>query len=129
MSTSAYSLLKEERFPLWAALFCLVAGVIYQRYGHGVTSLWMSLCFLPPLWFSLIRALCRWRKSPAEPWRWRLLGAGASTLAAAMFLQGVMDIAGADSLYLPWLMGLGAGETILGSLFALGALWKGERAS
>lgn len=89
----------------------LLAAQVYQLFGHGVRLLTMSLAFLPVLLYALLasltptgRGMCSWRSSSSKLKKWprRLLGAAAATLSVGMFLQGVLDIAGADSPYLIW---------------------------
>lgn len=91
------------------AAFCALAAQVYQLFGHGVRSLSMTLAFVPVLLYAVLapltptnRAICPWRPRAGKLkiWPRRWLGATAATLSVAMFLQGILDISGADSPYM-----------------------------
>ena len=86
----------------------------------------MALCFLPPLAFCLLDSLWLARRPGFSPWVRRWLGAAAATLAAAMFFQGVLEIAGSDSAFQRLFYGLGAGLAVVGALKAVFDSWRGE---
>lgn len=121
MFTLAFKLIKRERTPLGWVLACLVGGAVYQTFGRGVTSLAMSLCFIPPLVYALLEG----SGALESLWAKRLLGASAATLAAGLFLQGILEIAGTDSPYLSGFYGLGAAEALAGAAAALITAKKG----
>lgn len=115
MSTSVCKLMRREFYPLLICAACAVLGGVYQRFGHGVYAASMTLCFLPALGFALTDGLWQ-RRCDAHPWGKLLLQTGASALTAAMVLQGVLEIAGTDSPYLPCFYIAGGALCIAGLL-------------
>ncbi len=122
MSTSATERAKKSVFwCLIASAGCVGASVLYQRFGHGVTSRAMTLAFLIPLLGGAAQ-LSLWlglRRTRALSFRLRMLQntlfAGLSALTAGLFVQGIVEIAGVESGYPVWFITAGALLTAVGS--------------
>lgn len=93
-----------------ATVFCLVFSLIYNHFGHGVTSFFMTgLCLWPLLGF-IFSFLFRFLKNPPGRFSENSINAGIGTLGIASLLKGIFDIAGTASSYVWW-------------IFAIGVLW------
>ena len=98
--TSAYAL---------CAGFCLLFGVVYEQFGHGVHSAFMIGAFLFPLVggalpFSLL-ALCG-KRAPGRLFL-NLYSAGIAALTVGSLLRGALEIYGTESelLSIYWIAG------------------------
>lgn len=103
---------------------------IYRLFGHGVASPSMTWMFLYPLAGGLLIYLvsrARVRIGTDERFRsfFNLYHSGIATLTVASFLMGVLEIAGTDSVYLPYFYIVGFGMVLLGSLPLLSGTSKG----
>jgi len=84
-----------------ATLFCIVFSQVYGLFSHGVTSLFMSGLFVPPLFGGLVEGALllflrlRFRRSADN-----LFHAGIGTLTVGSLLQGIFEIAGTGSPYI-----------------------------
>lgn len=115
-----------------SALLVLLSD-IYQVFGHGVTSRVMSLTPAVPLLGGMLQIMIwEWVKRPREPlddviWKQNILLAGLSAITAGMFLQGIVDIAGVDSIYPIGFVAVGGVMALIGSI----AMWchHGTRAN
>lgn len=98
-----------------AAAFCLVFSSVYNLYGHGVHSFFMSFLFLWPLtgaaWYLLLPSL-----AGLHPGRFTVnaINAGIATLAAGSLLRGILEIAGTSSPYEPFFFWVGGAVCLLG---------------
>ncbi len=81
---------------LGVAAFCGLFAGIYTANGFGMSSDWMTFCFVPPAASALIFALL----GCSEGWRAASLPArylwhmGVATITAAMVMTGIFNIAG-----------------------------------
>ncbi|MEA4889993.1 MAG: hypothetical protein VB070_11075 [Clostridiaceae bacterium] len=92
---------------LAVSAFCIIFDKIYALFGHGVSSASMSLMYLYPLAGGMLPFLilgllvpeaCRIRAyRPAV----NLYHSGLAALTVSSLLNGVMEIAGTSSSYLP----------------------------
>lgn len=103
---------------------------IYRLFGHGVTSPAMTWMFFYPLAGGLlIYLVSRTKIGIVDAERFRsfsnLYHSGIATLAVASFLKGVLEIAGTDSVYLPYFYIVGFGMVIFGILPLLSGASKG----
>lgn len=110
-----------------ASLLALCVHLVYQRFAHGVRSGAMTWMFLYPLaggcgLYALL-ALARpaGHAHPAYRLFANLYNAGIAALTAGSFLRGILEIAGAASVYAWCLPALGWALAALG-LIAL-AVW------
>ena len=103
---------------------------IYRLFGHGVTSPAMTWMFLYPLVGGLlIYLVSRTKIGIVDSERFRsfsnLYHSGIATLTVASFLKGVLEIAGTDSVYLPYFYIVGFGMVLFGILPLLSGASKG----
>ena len=103
---------------------------IYRLFGHGVTSPAMTWMFLYPLAGGLlIYLVSRTKIGIVDSERFRsfsnLYHSGIATLTVASFLMGVLEIAGTDSVYLPYFYIVGFGMVLFGILPLLSGASKG----
>lgn len=103
---------------------------IYRLFGHGVTSPAMTWMFLYPLAGGLLIYLVSRAKvgnGAAERFRCfsNLYHSGIATLTVGSFLKGVLEIAGTDSVYLPYFYIIGSGMLLVGLLPLLAWSAKG----
>ena len=95
---------------IFGTLFCIVFAVVYNQFGHGVTSPYMNFMFLYPLVLGVGGYLILMRVHRTEcfftPWsKWYHWG--IVTLVFGNALKGIFDIAGTSSPYvvLYWIVG------------------------
>lgn len=112
---------------LWLAAACVVFAVVYQAFGHGVTSLAMSAMFVWPLALGALPSLLISRLRDVRlGWRVRFLrGAGIATLIAGGAVTGIIEIYGTTSALTPVYWCVGGLLTLAGGIGGLIA--KGER--
>lgn len=101
-------------------LVTIVIAKVYGLFGHGVTSPAMTWMFLFPLiggvaGYSFFRSLLP-KKVTANGFRSfsNLYNSGIATLTVGSFLQGVVEIAGTNSIYVPYFYGVGAALLLAG---------------
>lgn len=105
---------------LGAAAFCAVFSTVYNQYGHGVHSFFMSFLFLWPLtgaaWYLLLPSLFG-----LHPGRFsvNVMNAGIAAAAAGSLLRGIFEIAGTSSPFVPLFFWVGALLCLLGILHLL----------
>jgi len=99
---------------LCSAAFCVLFDRVYALYAHDVESLSMALMFLYPLLGGTAMYILLWYFDPSGE-RVRLsrlfrnaYNAGLATLTLASAIQGVLDIAGSSSPYMPIFVIIGA---------------------
>ncbi len=98
-----------RRRYLGAAVFILIFSRIYNYFGHGVASAYMDTAWLIPLccflWY-LALLFARRRTGTISA---NALAAGCATMTCGFLLQGILEIAGTASPYLPaffWIGGI-----------------------
>ena len=78
-------------------IFCIVFGIVYESFSHGIVSYYMYLGFLVPLALGFIPyAALFFIKSQKGPnsITSNLYNAGVATLTVGCFFMGVLDIYG-----------------------------------
>ena len=87
---------------VWAAVsaFCALFSVIYNHYGHGIHSFFMSFLFLWPFlgaaWYLLLPLAVSLHPSRLSK---NMMNAGLATITAGSLLRGIFEIAGTSSPY------------------------------
>lgn len=105
-----------------ATIVCFIFSKIYNHFGHGVYSFYMTFLFLWSLiggaWYVLLLLL------DTVPNRISIntMNAGVATLTAGSLVKGIVEIAGTSSNY-------EIGFFILGTVFVFGGIislikWK-----
>lgn len=88
------------------SVIAIVVNKVYAIFGHGVSSAAMTWMFLYPLLGGALFYLliCGFANKIIKFTGYRLFfniyNSGIATLTFGSFLQGIMEIAGADSIYL-----------------------------
>ena len=80
-------------------LFCIAFNYIYSLFGHGVSSPFMSYAFVFSLVLGVIGFIVFGRLHLDNRIAFNLYNAGIATLTVGSILQGIIDIAGADTTY------------------------------
>ncbi len=107
---------------LLLALTAILVDNVYAIFGHGVRSAAMTWMFLYPLlggtMFYLI--IDRWTQGIGGSKGYRafynLHNSGIATLTVGSFLKGILEIAGADSLYVLYFQVTGWVLVVIGLL-------------
>ncbi len=102
---------------LLLALLCALFTEVYALFGHGVRSRAMDWMALVPLAGGMLVALLRPQRLVRNVWN-----AGLATGTAGMLFQGILEIAGADSVYTVAFYAVGGALAGLGLL-----LWMIEK--
>lgn len=95
---------------LLAALFCGLFSFVYERFSHGVYSNYMVYLFLFPLAGGMLPYGALWltggRYYPGSL-ATGLYNCGIATLTVGSCMQGVLEIYGTTSIYMPvyWITG------------------------
>lgn len=96
----------------------IIAGlftVIYNHYGHGVTSVYMNIVYLGPLVGAILYSILVLCKKVLKREGALLLYASIITLTVANLLNGIFEIAGTSSPYTKYFY-------MVGSVFFCGAM-------
>lgn len=112
------------------SVLAVVIDDIYALFGHGVRSAFMSCMFLVPLLggavvYYLIGFLA-FDAARAPLWRLasNLYNSGLAALAAGCMLQGILEIAGTASPYVPLFFWAGGGMAFIGLMLFGKAVWQ-----
>ncbi|MDN5352280.1 MAG: hypothetical protein PWQ12_1200 [Clostridiales bacterium] len=103
-------------------LFCGLFSFVYEHFSHGVYSNYMIWLFLIPLIggvvpFAAIGAVQKFRVP--ERIAYNLYNSGIATLAVGSAFNGVLEIYGTTSDYMPVYWVVGGVMTALGIIFYL----------
>lgn len=92
------------------SVVCLIVNYIYGKFGHGVTSNYMTYMFIIPL----IMGSCVYFiiKRPNRIFK-NIYNAGVATLIVGSFVKGIFEIAGTASKYEIVFLIVGFGLVIL----------------
>lgn len=91
-----------------AAAVVAVFAVVYNHFGHGVQSFYMNFAWIWPAAGALAGFLFSLAdRSFTEPGR-VFLSCGLATLTVGFILQGVFEIAGTNSPFIPLFLAAGA---------------------
>jgi hypothetical protein len=103
----------------FTTLFCIAFAYIYSLFSHGVSSPFMSYAFV----FSLVLGVGGFavvgRLHLKNRTAFNLYNAGIATLTVGSILKGIIDIAGADTIYPVWYFGVGTALVASGGLIYL----------
>ena len=101
------------------ALICLVIGVVYEVFSHGVWSFYMIGAFAVPLVLGVLPNLLiglGGLKAPQMAAE-NLYACGIATLTIGSLLKGVLEIFGTTNTLLEYYWMAGAGFAVLGIIF------------
>lgn len=114
---------------LWCAACCILFAVVYQAFGHGVTSLAMSTMFLWPLFLGVFPVLLLSKSHDIRLAWWIRFAhnAGIATLITGGAVTGIIEIYGTTSMLTPLYWYAGGFLTLIGCFGMLAALVKGAR--
>src|SRR5574344_616306 len=82
------------------ALICIIVNYIYSLFSHNVSSIYMTYMFVIPIvgyLFSLISNKYLYNN---------LLASSILTITLASFLEGIIEIAGTDTIFVYILLGV-----------------------
>ncbi len=107
---------REARGYIRLSVFCILFAIVYQAFGHGVTSLAMSAMFLWPLVFGALPVLLRLKSRAARSAMCVRLSrrAGIAALIAGGAISGILEIYGTTSPLTPVFWIVGGALTLLG---------------
>jgi len=106
------------------AVFLFVFHIIYNHFGHGITSAFMDLAFVVPLAgaaFYLILSLLRRTLSPFTE---NAVYGSVAAFSVGFVLQGIFEIAGTSSGYTVLFFIAGG---VMAAAAAAGAIVTGRR--
>lgn len=83
----------------FTTLFCIAFNYIYSLFGHGVSSPFMSYAFVFSLVLGVGGFIALGRLNVENRIAFNLYNAGIATLTIGSLLRGIIDIAGADTIY------------------------------
>ncbi|MBV6449425.1 MAG: hypothetical protein MHPDNHAH_00135 [Anaerolineales bacterium] len=101
---------------LFATLFCIALNYVYSLFGHGVSSPFMSYAFVFSLVLGVVGFLLLDRLNLNNRVAFNLYNAGIATLTVGSILRGIIDIAGADTVYPVYYFYVGAILVVAGAL-------------
>lgn len=111
---------------LCAAAFCFVFYIVYNSFSHGVHSVFMTFLFVIPLVLGALPCLVFTLAAKIRfPGRLcvNLWNSGVAAIACASVLQGIFEIAGAESVYHIYLFYFGLGMLFGGAVaFVVGKI-------
>ncbi len=115
------STLKIARNYAIVTLICLIVGIVYEIFSHGVWSVFMIGAFAVPLVLGVIPNLLIGfgnLKTPAMPAE-TLYACGVATLTIGSLLKGALDIFGTTNTLLDYYWMVGGAFALLGIIFYL----------
>ena len=99
---------------LAVSIFCFIFQLVYNHYGHEVTSFFMSWLWLWPaagcFWYLALYILAL----PLRRVSRNAVGAGIATFTVGSLLEGIFEIAGTSSPYTGGFFVVGAAMTAAG---------------
>lgn len=113
---------------IFATLFCIVFNTVYSLFGHGVTSPFMSYAYVFSLVLGVGGFILVGQLHLENRVAFNLYNAGIATLTVGSLLRGIIDIAGADTIYPVYYFVVGAGLVAVGGVmyfFQWQARWSG----
>ena len=78
---------------------CIALNYVYSLFGHGVSSPFMTYAFVYSLVLGVLGFIVIGRLQLNNRVAYNLYNAGIATLTVGSFLRGILDIAGADTVY------------------------------
>ena len=101
---------------IFTTLFCIVFNTVYSLFGHGVTSPFMSYAYAFSLVLGVGGFILVGQLHLENRMAFNLYNAGIATLTVGSLLRGIIDIAGADTIYPVYYFVVGAGLAVVGGL-------------
>ena len=101
---------------IFTTLFCIVFNYVYSLFGHGVTSPFMSYAYAFSLVLGVGGFILVGQLHLENRMAFNLYNAGIATLTVGSLLRGIIDIAGADTIYPVYYFVVGAGLAVVGGL-------------
>ncbi|QAT43584.1 hypothetical protein [Aminipila luticellarii] len=86
-----------------ASAFCLIFSAIYNHFGHGVHSFYMTYLYLCPLLLGMVFYgifLFIFEVEDMSRFSFNVYNSGVAALTIGALLQGVLEIAGTASPYI-----------------------------
>lgn len=83
------------------SILCFVINIIYSKFGHGVTSNYMTYMYLIPIFFGVgLFLILRIFKLPFfNRFEFNIYNAGVSTLIIGSLVHGILEIAGTNTFF------------------------------
>jgi hypothetical protein len=101
---------------VFITLFCIGLNYVYSLFSHGVSSPFMSYAFVYSLVLGVFGfAVFGWLNLGNRT-AFNLYNAGIATLTVGSILQGIIDIAGADTTHPVWYFVVGTVLVAVGGL-------------
>ena len=97
-------------------LFCIAFAYVYSLFSHGVSSPFMSYAFAFSLVLGVVGFAVFGRLALDNPAAFRLYNAGVATLTVGSILRGIIDIAGADTIYPAYYFAVGTSLVAVGGM-------------
>jgi len=107
---------RTVKIYVFTTLFCIAFNYIYSLFSHGVSSPFMSYAFVFSLVLGVVGFTVFGRLNLGNRTAFNLYNAGIATLTVGSILQGIIDIAGADTTYPVWYFVIGAVFVAIGGL-------------
>ncbi len=101
---------------LFTTLFCIALNYVYSLFGHGVSSPFMSYAFVFSLVLGVVGFILLGWLDLDNRVAFNLYNAGIATLTVGSILQGIIDIAGADTTYPVFYFFIGTVFVVVGGL-------------
>ena len=124
----SFKTLKTAIVYLGVSVFCVVFDRIYWIFGHGVESYSMLLMFLYPLLGGFVPFMLLWllyknvEKNPFYRASLNIYHSGIALLTVGSVLDGIVEIAGASSVYIPYFSYFGIAFLLVGTALYLAGL-------
>jgi hypothetical protein len=107
---------RTVKIYVFTTLFCIAFNYIYSLFSHGVSSPFMSYAFVFSLVLGVVGFTVFGRLNLGNRTAFNLYNAGIATLTVGSILQGIIDIAGADTTYPVWYFLVGTVFVAIGGL-------------
>jgi hypothetical protein len=101
---------------VFTTLFCIAFAYIYSLFSHGISSPFMSYTFVFSLVLGVVGYTVLGWLHLGNRTACNLYNAGIATLTVGSILQGIIDIAGADTRYPVWYFLVGTIFVAIGGL-------------
>ena len=100
-------------------LFCIAFNYLYSLFGHGVSSPYMSYAFVFSLVLGIVGFIVFGWLNLENRIAFNLYNAGIATLTVGSILRGIIDIAGADTIYPAYYFLVGTAFVAIGGLMVV----------
>ncbi len=116
---------------LCVSAFCFILYLVYNNFSHGVHSIFMTFLFAIPLVLGAIPCLILWlfiKSGIPNRICVNLWNSGVAAVTCASLLNGIFEIAGAESVYQRYLFYAGI-AMLLGGIgaFVVGKIKSSHR--